>query len=315
MGRAGAEVAAVRELATFGQSSQSAQRGPGAPSTSATAGASAHGAQTPWGAHAAGVSGAGGPWGRAGGGHPARRGSSRAPWLLLLAVRSASRSSSRRQPGMPVSDRGRVQDRGGAWLRQAAIIKPVESCSLPGRAQEAMGSTLPFVASLMKTESHQRMVNRRRQKLRDVLLSRPRVVQMVPGPDGLMEGARRAQGPLAGKPSPQRGQPLPPPRRPPPLPVVKVRPTAPKRRLAKAEDDEVDSDKYSETSFLHRRKAGRVFDLSEYVTRERATFSAGRTFTWGGRMRFKLPTADKDDRDRLLRAGRGDIRGLYRLQR
>ena len=178
-----------------------------------------------------------------------------------------------------------------------------------------MGSTLPFVASLMKTESHQRMVSQRRQKLRDVLLSRPRVVQMVPGPDGLMEGARRAQGPLTGKPSPQRGQPLPPPRPPPPLPVVKVRPTAPKRRLAKAEDDEVDSDKYSETSFLHRRKAGRVFDLSEYVTRERATFSAGRTFTWGGRMRFKLPTADKDDRDRLLRAGRGDIRGLYRLQR
>ena len=73
MGRAGAEVAAVRELATFGQ----AQRGPGAPGTSASAGPLlAPGAQTPWGAHAAGVSGGDlqAPWGRAGGGHPAHRG-------------------------------------------------------------------------------------------------------------------------------------------------------------------------------------------------------------------------------------------------
>ena len=56
---------------------------------------------------------------------------------------------------------------------------------------------------------------------------------------------------------------------------------------------------YSETPFHERKAAGRLFDLPEYVTRERAIITAGRTFTWGGRQKHKMPKFDPD-RDRLL---------------
>eukprot|EP00899_Mesostigma_viride_P002206 jgi/Mesvir1/11987/Mv00296-RA.1 len=48
-------------------------------------------------------------------------------------------------------------------------------------------------------------------------------------------------------------------------------------------------EKYSETPMHLQEMHSKVFDIPDFIARERAVITAGRTFTWGGRMRYKLP--------------------------
>eukprot|EP00976_Prorocentrum_cordatum_P074195 1181412-Prorocentrum_minimum.AAC.1 len=49
---------------------------------------------------------------------------------------------------------------------------------------------------------------------------------------------------------------------------------------------------YSETPIHIREHQAKVFDLPQFVCKERAIITAGRTFTWGGRMKHQLPGYD-----------------------
>ena len=70
-------------------------------------------------------------------------------------------------------------------------------------------------------------------------------------------------------------------------------------RLHQGED--AFNERYSETSFREKEAGRKVFNaIGDDVARERATITAGRTFTWGGRMKLDLP-AFNPNRERMLR--------------
>ena len=58
--------------------------------------------------------------------------------------------------------------------------------------------------------------------------------------------------------------------------------------------DHIDTARYSETPFHKKKQASKVFDVSDYVSRERAIITSGRTFTWGGRMKYDKPPFNPD---------------------
>ncbi len=65
--------------------------------------------------------------------------------------------------------------------------------------------------------------------------------------------------------------------------------------------DHIDNSRYSETPFHKKKQASKVFDVSDYVSRERAIITSGRTFTWGGRMKYDKPPFNPD-RSRQIRS-------------
>eukprot|EP00238_Polyblepharides_amylifera_P008231 CAMPEP_0196587000 /NCGR_PEP_ID=MMETSP1081-20130531/56135_1 /TAXON_ID=36882 /ORGANISM="Pyramimonas amylifera, Strain CCMP720" /LENGTH=86 /DNA_ID=CAMNT_0041909049 /DNA_START=316 /DNA_END=576 /DNA_ORIENTATION=+ len=67
------------------------------------------------------------------------------------------------------------------------------------------------------------------------------------------------------------------------------RPSSGRNRYLPSDDfDET----YSETPIHLRDQQAKVFDLPQFVCQERAMITAGRTFTWGGRMKLQLPGYD-----------------------
>ena len=174
----------------------------------------------------------------------------------------------------PVEMLRRQGDRGapkaeGSWARFEGLL-PSEPWSLCGHHLNNAGSTLPFVRTIMGAEVHQRSTSRRTQAKSDSDLALPR--------QGLDPGRRRAPlRPPGQARAPQRGYPRQPKKAPPALPVVRKRPTAPARRLAQEEAEAVDAKVYWETPFHHRNQEARVFQVSDYVSKERAIITAGRT--------------------------------------
>ena len=173
----------------------------------------------------------------------------------------------------------------GSWARFEGLL-PSEPWSLCGHHLNNAGSTLPFVRTIIGADTHQRSTSRRTQAKSDSDLALPR--------QGLDPGRRRAPlRPPGGARAPQRGYPREQKAGPPPLPVVRKRPTAPARRLAQDEVEAIDAKVYWETPFHHRNKEARVFQVSDYVAKERATITAGRTNAWElGRARHLRASSD-----------------------
>ena len=191
----------------------------------------------------------------------------------------------------PVEMLRRQGDRGapkaeGSWARFEGLL-PSEPWSLCGHHLNNAGSTLPLVRTIIGAEVHQRSTSRRTQAKSDSDLALPR--------QGLDPGRRRAPlRPPGQARAPQRGYPRQPKKAPPALPVVRKRPTAPARRLAQEEAEAVDANVYWETPFNHAHQEARVFQVSDYVSKERAIITAGRTNAWElGRARHMRASSEK----------------------
>jgi hypothetical protein len=78
------------------------------------------------------------------------------------------------------------------------------------------------------------------------------------------------------------------------LPVPKVcrRPAAARTSATLQRPGGETDETYSETPMHTRAKGSLVFDLPQFVRTERATITAGRIFTWGGRYKMELPKYD-----------------------
>lgn len=174
------------------------------------------------------------------------------------------------------------------------VFLPRPSHSVVGRFNDCHQTTIPYVRTFLRAEAYARTVTRHRQAGLDGALSRPRVVNH-PRPEVLADRERQRHLPALET----RLAHTVPEELPPGLPPVPVPRYAHVTRRQQVEEQDAASDRYSETPIHERRAQSKVFDLPEYVARERAIITAGRTFTWGGRQRLQLPSFDPH-RERLL---------------
>jgi len=182
-----------------------------------------------------------------------------------------------------------LKSNGRDW-RNYEVLLPRPSHSVVGRANDCKFSTIPYVRTVLRSEAYERTVSRTKQQNLNSELARPKVVnQPPPAQKDPLLPAR--QLPSYEERLAAAGPPLPQPRR----RSDRGRASDPRNFSGR----EGFSDRYSETPMHERKAASKVFDLPEYVARERAIITSGRHFTWGGRLRLQLPSFDPL-RDRML---------------
>eukprot|EP00240_Pyramimonas_obovata_P014545 CAMPEP_0118923462 /NCGR_PEP_ID=MMETSP1169-20130426/1975_1 /TAXON_ID=36882 /ORGANISM="Pyramimonas obovata, Strain CCMP722" /LENGTH=204 /DNA_ID=CAMNT_0006864447 /DNA_START=218 /DNA_END=829 /DNA_ORIENTATION=+ len=184
------------------------------------------------------------------------------------------------------------------WANYEALI-PRPSHSKAGKTVDARQYTIPQVRTFLRAEAYQRTVTQPQQATRDSLMAVPKVRNAEVGSGTSFrqkqrqriheaktrtaEHVQRLKANEADKliPSLSRRE----------LPPVAAHRPRPMRETSRAAEDQWD-ESYSETPIHIREHQAKVFDLPKFVCKERAIITAGRTFTWGGRMKHQLPGYD-----------------------
>ncbi len=185
------------------------------------------------------------------------------------------------------------------------LIPPQESQASTGRFGDSRWGTLPYLKTLIRAEAYHRSNTRKKQLQKDTRLSQPRMRKVIAQNSG---GSASSSG--SGSAKPQWGH-----VNPRDAPTMRALPPVNKRAARYAHRGatergsgsgggaDASSARYSETPFHRRKQQAKVFShVSDYVARERAIITSGRTFTWGGRMKYEAPTFNPD-RNRMVSTG------------
>mmetsp|Transcript_25508 Transcript_25508/g.42735 ORF Transcript_25508/g.42735 Transcript_25508/m.42735 type:complete len:201 (+) Transcript_25508:396-998(+) len=178
------------------------------------------------------------------------------------------------------------------WSHYEALL-PKPSHSNVGRYVDCSHVTIPQVRSYLRSEAYERTTTQPQQSAHDAKLSVPKRLDKQKIGQGAQRALKQKQliAESRTKASAQsKSEYFVPELSKRVLPPVssKLRTRPPREPRADQEWDE----SYSETPIHIREHQGKVFDLPPFVCKERAIITAGRTFTWGGRMKLQLPGYD-----------------------
>jgi len=167
------------------------------------------------------------------------------------------------------------------------LLVPKSSEAASGRFGECRWGTMPYLKTLIRMEEYDRTLTRTQQLHRDTQLAKPKNRMEVVGASTRKTNSWQGRCPQWGNNRVDMTQ-------------RKVLPPVDKKKAVdalhfklqsrkEALHGHIDNTRYSETPFHKKKQASKVFDVSDYVSRERAIITSGRTFTWGGRMKYDKP--------------------------
>ena len=172
------------------------------------------------------------------------------------------------------------------------LLVPKSSTGEVGRFGECRWGTMPYLKTLIRMEEYDRSLTRTQQLHRDTQLAKPKNRKEVVGASTRKTNSWQGRSPQWGNNRVDMTQ-------------RKVLPPVDKKKAVEALHfrlqsrkealhGHIDNTRYSETPFHKKKQASKVFDVSDYVSRERAIITSGRTFTWGGRMKYDKPPFNPD---------------------
>ena len=173
------------------------------------------------------------------------------------------------------------------------LLVPKSSEGAYGRFGECRWGTMPYLKTLIRMEEYDRTLTRAQQLHRDTKLAEPKTRKDVVGASTRKVNSWQSRCPQWGnnRVDTRTYKTLPPVDKKAAVDALHF-----KLQSRKNEDkyDHIDNTRYSETPFHKKKQASKVFDVSDYVSRERAIITSGRTFTWGGRMKYVKPPFNPD---------------------
>ena len=171
------------------------------------------------------------------------------------------------------------------------ILVPKSSEGAFGRFGECRWGTMPYLKTLLRMEEYDRNLTRTQQLHRDTKLAEPKTRKEVVGASTRKLNSWQSRCPQWGnnRVDTTRRKVLPPVDKKAAVDALHF-----KLQSRKEDLDHIDNTRYSETPFHKKKQASKVFDVSDYVSRERTIITSGRTFTWGGRMKYDKPPFNPD---------------------
>mmetsp|Transcript_11357 Transcript_11357/g.21630 ORF Transcript_11357/g.21630 Transcript_11357/m.21630 type:complete len:195 (-) Transcript_11357:180-764(-) len=173
------------------------------------------------------------------------------------------------------------------WSNYEAML-PRPSHSTTGRQYDCKSNTIPHIRTFLRANAHERTVSLEKQTAHDAHLSVPKKLAAPTG-----QGAERRKEQMEKIANSRKSGVV---KQLPPL-SQRVFPRRSAATQAPADGEsskhlEEEDETYSETPIHQREAQAKVFDLPQFLRTERAIITAGRTFTWGGRLKLQLPGYD-----------------------